>query len=200
MTYTSRVHPSLGRISAFVAAVFMCALAMNAPVRAKSNKNDQSVIAVSGTVTGKVQKVGFRALIQKQAIEYNLAGSTKNNDDGSVQFLLQGDADRIDEALVVIRKGPERARHVKVNTSTVPIDPSLKRFTAIDWTSQSRHICNPYSLVFDLRGDNTTISKHDAKDVWLKICEKTVRGDDIGKCDKDDLTPEERGPACPNAD
>jgi hypothetical protein len=43
--------------------------------------------AISGTVTGNDQHVGFRAMIMKQAIEYNLAGFTKNlpkSDDGKL--------------------------------------------------------------------------------------------------------------------
>ena len=39
------------------------------------------------------KQVGFRAMIQKQAIEYNLAASAKNNDNKTVQFSLQGDKD-----------------------------------------------------------------------------------------------------------
>ena len=52
--------------------------------------------AVSATVSGNDQEVGFRALVMKQAIEYNLAGSAKNDKDEIVQFTLQGelDADR----------------------------------------------------------------------------------------------------------
>jgi hypothetical protein len=54
--------------------------------------NDQSGIAISGIVSGNVKKVGFRVMIQKQAIEYNLAGSVENRDDGkSVRFILKSD-------------------------------------------------------------------------------------------------------------
>jgi acylphosphatase len=34
--------------------------------------------AISATVTGNDQQVGFRAMVMKQAIKYNLAGSAKN--------------------------------------------------------------------------------------------------------------------------
>ena len=54
--------------------------------------------AITATVTGaKIQKVGFRAMIQREAIMYNLAGSARNNPDGSVEVRLQGDKDRIDQ-------------------------------------------------------------------------------------------------------
>ena len=94
VTWTSRV-----------AASMTCVLVTIAPVSAKSKAD---VAAVLGTVTGNVQKVGFRAMIQKQAIQYNLAGVTENNSDGSVQFSLQGDSDRIKRALKAIRTGPKR--------------------------------------------------------------------------------------------
>src|SRR5271154_2929784 len=42
--------------------------------------------AVSATVTGNDQHVGFRAMVMKQAIKYNLAGSAKNDGDNVVQF------------------------------------------------------------------------------------------------------------------
>src|SRR5215472_3542831 len=81
-----------------IAASMICILVTIAPVSAKSKINDQDT-AVSGTVTGNVQEVGFRAMIQKQAIQYNLSGSAENNTDGSVRFTLQGDNDRIKQAL-----------------------------------------------------------------------------------------------------
>jgi hypothetical protein len=40
-------------------------------------------------------------------------------------------------------------------------------------------------LVFNLRPDNTIISKDEAKRVWLAVCEKAVQGADSGKCKKD---------------
>jgi acylphosphatase len=154
-------------------------------VAALSGKSSaQNVTAVSGTVTGNVQKVGFRALVQKQAIKYDLAGSTQNIDK-SVQFTLQGDSGRIQEALKAIRKGPKKASNVNVSTSPAPVDQALKTFTIFGWTSQSRGILTPYPLVFSLRDPDTVIRKREVKAVWLKICEAAVQGADKGKCDKD---------------
>ena len=47
--------------------------------------------AISATVTGEDQKVGFRAMVMKQAIEYNLAGVAQNEPNMVVRFTLQGD-------------------------------------------------------------------------------------------------------------
>jgi acylphosphatase len=137
--------------------------------------------AISGTVSGKVQQVGFRALILKQAIEYNLAGSARNGDDGTVQFTLQGRKDRIDRALTVIGNGTEKSADVKVSTSPAVVDANLKIFTVVGWTSTSRQITNRYDLVFTLRADDEVISKKEARQVWHEILRSTLKGEDLDK-------------------
>jgi acylphosphatase len=175
-----QMHKVLG-----IAGAISYTLAANAPAPAQSVQN---VTAVSGIVTGKVQEVGFRAFIQKRAIEYNLAGSVENNkEDKSVRFNLQGDKDRIDQALEGIRKGPKKSSSVNVSVSPVPAKGGLNTFTVVGWTSKSRGIQNPYNLIFNLRRDNTTIKKREAKKVWLDVCTVALKGSvDSGKCNKDD--------------
>jgi len=174
------------RISVLVASSIVWILFVTAPAPAESNVAGQSIIAVSGIVTGNVPEVGFRAMIQKQAIRYNLAGSAKNDPDKSVHFLLQGIEDRIDQALKAIRKGTKKSSNVKVSISPAPVEPGLETFTVFGWTSVSRHISHPYDPVFNLRHDNATISKDEAKAVWLGLCWKTAQGEDADKCQKDD--------------
>jgi acylphosphatase len=172
-----------GRRSLCIAALSTLVTIAFPPVQ--SNAQAQNVEAVSGVVTGNVQEVGFRAMIQRQAIQENLAGSVENKSDKSVQFFLQGDEDRIDEALNIIREGTKKSSDVNVSVSPTSIRPDLKTFTVVGWTSVSRNITQPYDLVFNLRPDDTTISKHEAKKVWLAVCEKAVKGADLGKCSKD---------------
>ena len=52
---------------------------------------ESPVNAILATVTDDDQHVGFRAMIMKQAIKYNLAGSAKNEANEIVHFTLQGD-------------------------------------------------------------------------------------------------------------
>src|ERR1700733_3950139 len=78
---------------------------------------DRTPTAVSGQISGKVQHVGFRALILKQAIRFNLAGTAKNNPDGTVAFRLQGDAAQIKAALKVVAQGTAKSSAVKVKTA-----------------------------------------------------------------------------------
>jgi acylphosphatase len=142
--------------------------------------------AISATVIGDDQHVGFRAMIMKQAIENNLAGSAKNQTDGTVHFTLQGDPDRLDSSLGAIRAGTKKSSNIEVSTTQAVVDPGLSTFTIIDWTSTSRNITTPYTLVFMLRADDTAISKSAAKDVWHQILRTTLRGEDLRKLGEDD--------------
>jgi acylphosphatase len=142
--------------------------------------------AISATVTGIDQKVGFRAMVMKQAIEYNLAGYAKNERNEIVQFTLQGDASRLDSAVAAITEGTKKSSNVDVNTTQTAVDPALSAFTIIDWTSTSRNITTPYTLVFKLRPDDKVITKSEAKDVWHEILRTTLRRDDLQKLSDDD--------------
>jgi len=142
--------------------------------------------AISATVSGNDQHVGFRAMVMKQAIELNLAGVAKNDANDIVHFTLQGDADRIGEAVATVREGTKKSSNIKVTTATTAVDPALSTFTIIDWTSTTRNITTPYTLVFKLRGGDKVISTSEAKDVWHGILKSTLKGEDLKKLGPDD--------------
>ena len=142
--------------------------------------------AISATVTGNDQHVGFRAMVMKQAIQYNLAGSAKNDANEIVRFTLQGDAGRIDKAVAAIREGTKKSSNIEISTVPAAVDHTLSTFTIVDWTSTSRNITDPYTLVFRLRGGDNVISKSDAKVVWQGILKATLKGDDLKKLGDDD--------------
>ena len=114
--------------------------------------------AISATVTGNDQRVGFRAMVMKQAIEYNLAGTAKNDPNNVVEFTLQGRPKRIDEAVATIRNGTRKSSNIEVKTAPAAVDPKLDTFTVVDWTSTTRQITTPYTLVFRLRDTNESRS------------------------------------------
>jgi acylphosphatase len=151
---------------------------------------DSPPAAISGTVTGKVQHVGFRAMILKQAIEYNLAGTARNQSNGEVLFTLQGKEKRIGHALDAIRKGTKKSSGVKVATSPATLDPNLKTFTVIGWTSTSRCITKPYDLVFNLRPNDRKVDEDEAKKVYNDILKSTLDSGDMKKVDEKDGCPE----------
>ncbi len=142
--------------------------------------------AISGTVTGNDQHVGFRAMIMKQAIAYNLAGSAKNLPNDVVSFTLQGDADRLEPAVAAVEAGTKKSSNIKVTTAAATVDPALTAFTVLGWTSTSRNIANPYYLVFRLRPDDNEIPASQVKGVWQDILKSTLKGDDLKKLGPDD--------------
>ncbi len=56
-------------------------------------------IAKTVNFSGRVQGVGFRYTAQRIANRYELAGYVKNMPDGSVEMLLQGPGEDIDQCL-----------------------------------------------------------------------------------------------------
>ena len=170
--------PVADRMVQLLVSVLICVIPMTVAVAANAGPE-----AITATVMGEmVQKVGFRAMIQKRAIMYNLAGYTRNNPDGTVGVMLQGDKDRIDKTLEAISAGNKNSSKANIiGESAAAFDPNLKTFTIFSWTSQSRNIKNPYDLVFNLRSADNEISGKDAKAVWNTIAEATLKGEDLAK-------------------
>jgi acylphosphatase len=57
-----------------------------------------------------VQGVGFRAFVADEARTRGLAGWVRNRRDGSVEALIAGDGDAIDEMVETCRRGPHGAQ------------------------------------------------------------------------------------------
>ena len=66
--------------------------------------------SVKGYVRGHVQGVGFRYFVRTAAHRHGLCGYAQNLADGRVEFLLQGDADAIEQVIGMIHTGPSHAR------------------------------------------------------------------------------------------
>ena len=86
------------------------------------------------------------------------------------------------------RSHVQRKKCTVTVTTTAPaaVDHTLSTFTIVDWTSTSRNITDPYTLVFRRRGGDKVISKSDAKVVWQGILKATLKGDDLKKLGDDD--------------
>ena len=89
-------------------------------------------------------------------------------------------------AIGAIREGTKKSSNIKVTTAPAAVDPALSTFTIIDWTSTTRNITTPYTLVFKLRDSDKAISKSEAKDVWRGILNSTLKGEDLKKLTPDD--------------
>jgi len=129
-------------------------------------------------------------MIQKLAIQFNLAGSASNNKDGSVSVVFQGSQSGIDATFAQIRAGKKKSSTGNTITSSDgTVDGSLKTFTVFGWTSTTRDITTPYDLVFHLRSNGNpkdTISDSKAESDWDDIVQQTIQGSNSVTA-KDDL-------------
>jgi acylphosphatase len=71
-------------------------------------------------VRGRVQGVGFRWWTRTQAMRLGLAGAVRNHPDGTVEVLLRGAGDMIEEMERLLWQGPPGAEP----TAVEPIDGS----------------------------------------------------------------------------
>lgn len=71
---------------------------------------DHTTETILVRVTGRVQGVGFRASAVRQAHLLGIRGWVRNNADGSVEALLQGDHEQVDRMLSWLHAGPPAAR------------------------------------------------------------------------------------------
>ncbi|WP_159728430.1 acylphosphatase [Methylosinus sp. Ce-a6] len=61
-------------------------------------------------VRGRVQGVGFRAFVAREARRLALAGWARNCDDGAVEIVAAGPRDALDSLIATARRGPALAR------------------------------------------------------------------------------------------
>lgn len=64
-------------------------------------------------VRGRVQGVGYRAFVQREALRRGVEGWVRNRKDGSVEAVLAGPADVVTALIEICRQGPFAA-HVDV--------------------------------------------------------------------------------------
>ncbi|HWM48941.1 MAG TPA: acylphosphatase [Xanthobacteraceae bacterium] len=71
---------------------------------------------------GRVQGVGFRDFVERQAMRLGVEGWVRNRSDGSVEAVLAGDAAALDDAIAACRAGPRLARVDAVDVAEADAD------------------------------------------------------------------------------
>lgn len=84
--------------------------------------------SVKGYVSGRVQGVGFRYFVKRQAEALAVNGYAKNLPDGRVEFLLQGDKSAVLSVLENIRGGPSYSQVTGVTAEEFVSDEISDRF------------------------------------------------------------------------
>ncbi|HZR70060.1 MAG TPA: acylphosphatase [Burkholderiales bacterium] len=68
-------------------------------------------------IEGRVQGVGFRYELMRQARQLNVTGWVRNTRDGKVEAVVDGPPDRVDAIIAWARRGPAAARVTGVQVS-----------------------------------------------------------------------------------
>ncbi len=90
------------------------------------------MIARQTIFEGRVQGVGFRYSCRELAKGYDLSGTVKNLPDGTVQLILQGEEEEIDEYLHDLIEESALSHHIKSQmTTTRDVEPSLRGFSIL---------------------------------------------------------------------
>lgn len=66
-------------------------------------------------IEGRVQGVGYRAFVEREAIGRGLSGWVRNRRDGSVEAVLQGRSGTVDAMIELCRSGPPASRVDRVD-------------------------------------------------------------------------------------
>jgi len=79
-------------------------------------------------VRGRVQGVGFRWFVEREAHLLGIAGWVRNNHDGSVEVLAQGTRDQLSGLHSRLREGPRAARVDSVDIADASPTEGLMSF------------------------------------------------------------------------
>jgi acylphosphatase len=80
-------------------------------------------------VRGRVQGVGFRWFVEREAAMLGLAGWVRNNDDGTVEVLASGSDEQLESLRAKLKKGPRAARVDGVEEHAAEAPKELKSFS-----------------------------------------------------------------------
>lgn len=79
-------------------------------------------------IRGRVQGVGFRWFVEKEASAIGVVGWVRNNDDGTVEVLATGTGEQLSALHNCLREGPRASRIDEVEVSDAQPVEGLKSF------------------------------------------------------------------------
>lgn len=72
--------------------------------------NEGFVVSVHLRVAGRVQGVGFRWHVRREALRYRVSGWVRNLPDGDVEVAAEGRGDDLEALIEAVRRGPSGSR------------------------------------------------------------------------------------------
>ena len=79
-------------------------------------------------IHGKVQGVGYRFFATRVARRLGLKGNIQNNRDGTVDAVVEGEKDAIDDWIEELKEGPRYAEVTKIDQETKDFSGRLSDF------------------------------------------------------------------------
>lgn len=92
---------------------------------------DPHIESLLVTVHGKVQGVGYRHAAVRRAHMLGVTGWVQNLPDGTVEALVQGTPDQVDQMLEWMRRGPPAAVVNELETERQFLDKRYGRFEQV---------------------------------------------------------------------
>jgi len=83
-------------------------------------------------ISGRVQRVGYRAFIRKKAKNLCVKGWVKNLLNGRVEAVFWGTSEKVAEMIELVRKGPHFSQVEDVKILKEDIDKEIKEFKIIN--------------------------------------------------------------------
>jgi acylphosphatase len=72
---------------------------------------------IHAVIKGRVQGVGFRAFVYREANDIGLTGWVRNRWDGNVEVMAEGQRSALDRLIITLKRGPSSAM-----VSTLDVD------------------------------------------------------------------------------
>ncbi len=82
-------------------------------------------------ITGKVQNVGYRYWLYKEAIKKNISGWVRNKISGEVEVLVIGNHTDINNLIKLCKNGPPLSKVTKIEVQNYPKEFLKKSFNII---------------------------------------------------------------------
>jgi len=79
-------------------------------------------------IRGRVQGVGFRWFIEREAGALAVAGWVRNNEDSTVELLAQGSEEQLATLRAKLEQGPRASRVDAIEESAVEVEQGLTQF------------------------------------------------------------------------
>ena len=89
----------------------------------------ESILTVNIKITGKVQGVGFRYFVLRQAQELDITGWVSNKPNGDVEALAQGDKADLEQFIAKVKQGPAFSR---VDDLTLNWEDGQENYTSFE--------------------------------------------------------------------